>query len=103
MPPVLAATPDVADPALWIVTPFVCTLTPAVAPMSLCDLNGVADTRDEAIERLHVAWTKWMEIGGAAHCVMEPETTELAAAHAQNQKCKNRRSAIAKSAVSAYK
>lgn len=34
-----------------------------------CDLNGIADTRDEAIERLHVAWTRWMQMGGAAHRV----------------------------------
>ncbi len=35
-----------------------------------CDLNGVAGTRDEEIKRLHIAWTRWMEMGGAVDRVL---------------------------------
>ncbi|TXN72404.1 hypothetical protein [Methylobacterium sp. WL6] len=34
-----------------------------------CALSGTVETRDEAIEQLHVAWRAWMAIGGAAQRV----------------------------------
>ena len=34
-----------------------------------CNLSGVTDTRDEAIDCLHGTWTAWMANGGAAHRV----------------------------------